>query len=230
MKKGRRRSALGLVCAAGLLAACNQAHPVWAPAAGIDMATTLLVAVGGSAGGGGGSSPTTKKTFITATTFTGNFNGSPGIAGADGRCMGDGSYPGSGTYKALIVDGTNRVACTNANCAGGTAGRVDWVLAANTTYTRSSGSPDILTTNANGVFVFGSMTNSFVGAAGFLWTGLANDWTTGTRDCSDWTVNLPPAPPANQGDVGNGNNTGGASIGAGQQNCDTTLPLICVEQ
>ncbi len=194
------------------------------------MLPTLVAAVTAAGGGGGAGSTTTKKTFITATTFTGNFNGSPGIAGADGRCMGDGSYPGSGTYKALIVDGTNRVACTNANCAGGTAGRVDWVLAASTTYTRSDGTTTILTTNANGVFVFGSLTFSFAGAAGLLWTGMANDWTTGTRDCSDWTVSAGPPPPTNQGNVGNGNVSAAASIGGALQNCDTLASLICVQQ
>ncbi|GBF44125.1 hypothetical protein LPTSP2_34280 [Leptospira ellinghausenii] len=41
-----------------------------------------------------------------------------GISGLDSQCNSDENKPsGSGTYKAMVADGTNRIACTSANCA-----------------------------------------------------------------------------------------------------------------
>ena len=95
------------------------------------------ISSGGSNGNGGGTmgpgmvtvnvscSTTLKRVFVTSNNFDGGIEGSPGKAGADAACMADGNYPGSGTFKALLVTdtgisaGLRRVACTTANCSGG---------------------------------------------------------------------------------------------------------------
>ena len=52
--------------------------------------------------------------------------GANGVQKADYVCQNDPGRPDTAKiWKALVVDGTNRVACTNTNCTGGTAGRVD---------------------------------------------------------------------------------------------------------
>ena len=124
------------------------------------------------------------KTFVTKAEFTGNIatDGEPttDIANADALCMNDDYKPaGSSTYKAMLVDGTNRVACTTALCSGGTSEHIDWVLQPNAEYYRSDGTTLILKTNANGIFDFGAnLTNSFDTSASTYFTGLMGDWTS----------------------------------------------------
>lgn len=128
-----------------------------------------------------------RRVFVTAVSYASNF-GSP--AAADALCMGDGNYPGSGTFKAMLADGVNRRACTSANCAsGGWTEHIDWVLYPSTQYERPDGTV-IMTTNGDGVFDFGggNLTNSW-GTTGSAWTGLDTDWTDHVDTCSGWTQN-----------------------------------------
>jgi len=126
------------------------------------------------------------KTFVTKAEFTGNIatDGEPttDIANADALCMNDDYKPaGSSTYKAMLVDGTRRVACTTTNCSeGGTSENVDWVFKPNTTYTQSDGTTPIFTTDAHGVFDLEAnlLTNSFDTSASTYFTGLMGDWTS----------------------------------------------------
>ena len=55
-------------------------------------------------------------------------------------------------YRALLVDASNRVACTSINCSGGSSEHVDWVLRANTSYKRPGGTV-VFTTNASDIFL-----------------------------------------------------------------------------
>jgi hypothetical protein len=92
-----------------------------------------------------------KMIFTTSGTNNGNFGG---MAGADAYCTSDANKPTRGTYKAMLVDGTNRVACTSSFCGGsGVSEHVDWVLDPTTLYSRSDGTP-IGTTTSAGVFTF----------------------------------------------------------------------------
>lgn len=64
------------------------------------------------------------KTFITAAKFNGDIQSAGGqataIESADSLCMADANKPtDSSTYKAMLVDGTNRLACTTSLCSGG---------------------------------------------------------------------------------------------------------------
>ncbi len=134
-----------------------------------------------------------KYFFITNSTFTGDLGG---IAGADAKCNSDANKPNSSSYKAFIVDGTNRVACTTASCSTGTIEHTDWVLIPNTTYTRIDSSTPIATTDANGLFTF-PFTNTYIDTddtSFSIWTGLnadptgSSNWVSAESvfNCTGW--------------------------------------------
>lgn len=53
--------------------------------------------------------------YVTNLLYSGNLGG---VAGADARCNSDSAKPiPNATYKALLVDGINRIACTTTNVA-----------------------------------------------------------------------------------------------------------------
>ena len=170
---------------------------------------------GGCGGAGGG------------TAFCGI--GANGVQKADYVCQNDPGRPDTAkVWKALVVDGTNRVACTNANCTGGTAGRVDWILKPNTAYFRPDNVTLIMNTVANAVFAFGFLTNVINNTVAYsAWTGLNTNWTTGTTHCTNWSIGTN----AVQGIYGTSSLNDGQSINAGTPvNCDTLNNLYCVEQ
>jgi hypothetical protein len=119
---------------------------------------------------------------VTSVPQKANFGG---IIGADAQC--NTSPPTASPYKALLVDGTTRVACTSAQCTtGGATEGVDWVLAPNTKYVRKDGTTVIGTTSAAAIFAFPLAAS--IGTNGdSYWTGLNPDWTTNSDSCSGWT-------------------------------------------
>lgn len=113
-----------------------------------------------------------------------------------------------------------------ANCAGGPSEHIDWILAAGTSYFRTDGT-GILTTNANGIFVFGTATNPIVTSTLYAWTGLASNWTEFSNRCTDWISSSGGV----FGMVGNaGVATSQMISGPGTPGCDVAQHLICVEQ
>ena len=164
------------------------------------------------------SSESGKRVFIATSTSLGNIT----VSGADTLCN---STALSGTYKAMIVGG-GRVACTTADCSGGVGEHTDWVLAANTQYTRTNWTV-IGTSDSKGLLP-ATLTNAISTAAVTVWTGLAADWTNSGNDCSSWT----------DATIGFSGNTGDASsvttttviAGGGALTCDNNYKLICVEQ
>ena len=181
---------------------------------------------------------TTCKTFVTTAAFNGDIKTAGGqttaIASADALCMADTNKPaGGGTYKAMLVDGTNRVACTSALCiTNGTSEHIDWVLKPNTTYYRADGTTLVFTTNANGIwdFVASDMSHSFDTATSAYWTGLDSQWESIlTQMCGgDWSSSLN----TDVGDTGTGDRVNNGAIGGGAWGCNnnTDLHLLCVEQ
>lgn len=172
---------------------------------------------------------TVKKIFVTAVNRNGNLGG---ISGADAICASDANKPSGGsTYKAMVVDGSTRVACTSNNCAtSGTSEHVNWVLLPSTRYVRASDSQDIGTTTSNGVFT--SLTGSYAATGGNsganrLWTGFDGNWVAdNTRDCSNWSVS-----DTTQGRHARRDVTTSQAIAYSWQNCsDTDNALVCVEQ
>lgn len=109
-----------------------------------------------------------------------------GIVGADAICMDVANgYPGTGTYKALIADGVNRVASVSANTGDG---QVDWILLADTAYLRSDGTTLVGITDANGLLPH-PLVNSIRDTTTGFWSGLNEDWTSSVNNCVNWTDN-----------------------------------------
>lgn len=169
-----------------------------------------------------------RRIFLSATTHDGNF---ATIAAADSICNNDANRPATtSTYKAFLVDGTNRNACTSTNCAtNGILENVDWVLQPNTTYYRSNGTTPIFTTNAAAIATF-NFTNSFTGTAAVYWTGMRgtpNTWQGSTANrCNFWT----DGSAGFQGGTGLGNAVDNSGIRNTSPNCNVLQSLLCVEQ
>ncbi|EMS85950.1 PF07588 family protein [Leptospira noguchii str. Cascata] len=139
--------------------------------------------------------------YIFATSsfgavHNGNFGG---ISGADSFCQSHipSNVPGTGIYKAMIVDGVNRVATTVG--PNSTVGQVNWVFKPNQKYQRAEDGAIVMTTNGSGMFDFAGgarLENPFtqVKESG-QWTGLNSDWTTWTSGgvpitCSSWNSSV----------------------------------------
>jgi len=129
------------------------------------------------------------------------------------------------TFKAMVVDGVNRIACSSANCGtSGAAEGVDWVLQPAAQYVRPDGTP-VAATDTNGLLTF-PLTNSIGASAGSVWTGLSSDWTTSANNCSGWTTNNSGVSGA-QGSAGASDST---AISASPATCDTSVSFYCVQQ
>ena len=171
---------------------------------------------------------TSKLLFVTAETHNGSLGG---VAGADAFCAASASKPNGSTYKALIVSGADRVACTSANCAtGGLAEHVDWVLTANTPYYRADGTTLIGITNANGLWNL-PLTNTYkydVGTHGAprIWAGLTTSWTNDGFHCSGWTTGLG----TNNGAHMRADAVNNQAVYYSSEACIDSNYLACVEQ
>ncbi len=153
-----------------------------APLAALALASSTSSAAGSSTSG---TYVSLNRIFLAISPQTSPNLG--GISGADAKCNSDGNKPSTGTYKALIVSGTTRRACSTANCGGGSSENIDWVLKPSTKYYRVDGTTEIFTTNAAGIFVYGTATNTISTTGGGVWTGLNIDWTNTAGDCTAWT-------------------------------------------
>lgn len=162
--------------------------------------------------------------YIFATGAMNTTSDFGSVSGADSKC--NAVKPSCvSSAKAMIVDTSNRRACSTANCGGGSGEHIDWVLAANQEYRRTDDTTVIGTTNSVGIFGF-PLTNALTGA-GETWTGLNTNWTTGST-CSNWT-NATGSPP--NGGVGLGTTTDNTSLYRYDQFCNRTdVALYCVEQ
>jgi len=178
---------------------------------------------------------TTCRFFVTASAYTPG-SGFVGISGADGKCAAEAiAFGFSGTYRALIVDGTTRRACTSNNCiTSGAAEHQDWVMHAGATYVQSDGVTVIETATANAVFTV-ALTNNITGAASSYWTGISGlgfwNWVTDpANNCSSWSDGTN----ASSGTYGVSSWTDdrAIAISSATATCDnvTSNHLLCVEQ
>ncbi len=171
------------------------------------------------------------RIFKTSTQYNGdlktNGNAATGVAGADSLCMSDSNNPGNGTYKAMIVDGTNRIACTTENCSGGTSEHTGWVLAASTTYMRTNDTTTIGTTTSAGIFSF-NLTNAVSSTTNGVWTGLNANWTISSATCgaTPWTSSSS----SDVGKIGAADQTSSTAISSSSDQCNFMDNLYCVEQ
>ncbi|MDH5656714.1 MAG: DUF1554 domain-containing protein, partial [Spirochaetia bacterium] len=122
------------------------------------------------------------KIYVTTQIYNGNLGG---VTGADDKCMTNSNKPPDGkTYKAMILDVTNRRACFYGDCLTDPSPDVDkinWVLYPNTDYVRPDGTP-IFTSNANAIIILqpgspGATTlsnpiSSITPIAPNVWTGM----------------------------------------------------------
>ena len=163
-----------------------------------------------------------KRIFISSTSSKGNLGG---IAGADAICNSDANKPSiaPNVYKALLVLGATRRGSATANIGDS---QIDWVFAANTRYFRSNGTTQIFTANANSIFPYGTLTNSFDSANSDYWTGINSDWTNNINTCGSWTS----ASSSSNGAQGNSLTTDATSISFGSANCENTFNLVCIQQ
>ncbi|MBK8393748.1 MAG: DUF1554 domain-containing protein [Leptospiraceae bacterium] len=167
-----------------------------------------------------------KKIFVTNSGYL------PGTdftnpSTADSLCNADAGKPGGGTYKAMIVVATARVACTTSNCSVGNLGEhIDWVFLPNTTYYQNDGVTPIASTTANGLMpaVF---TNSISPSSSEYWTGLNSDWSTGLNNCVNWTTS---AAQSSGGGFSPNNSTGLFTDSLGAVSCAAARKLLCVQQ
>ncbi|WP_246834408.1 DUF1554 domain-containing protein [Leptospira levettii] len=187
--------------------------------------------------------PTVYRIFITATSYDGNLQGASanGPAGADLKCNSDANTPGTGTYKAMITDGTNRNACSTDNCGGGAGENIDWVFQSGRIYIRANDAASLFTANASGIInapAANMLSQSFAsGTTKYFWTGFAqtNYWQEATaqttNSCNNWTTNANTATASEGGRVGASNTTDYTAFRSGSgRSCDTFYYLLCVEQ
>ncbi|WP_165778793.1 DUF1554 domain-containing protein [Leptospira perolatii] len=171
--------------------------------------------------------------YVTSSLFNGS--GLSGIDGADITCNSSipPSLAGTGQYRALLNNtsgiGTARHACTTANCSGGIAENLNWVLKPNATYYQQNKTTVVGTTNASALFNFplsagfsptpGSPTN-------FFWSGLTTSWLSG-GECVGWTA---VGGTAGAGDMISTTNTS-VSASTGLFGCASpAYPILCVSQ
>ncbi|EOQ89895.1 PF07588 family protein [Leptospira yanagawae serovar Saopaulo str. Sao Paulo = ATCC 700523] len=194
---------------------------------------------------------TVYKVFVTASTYNGNLQGAAanGPAGADAKCNADANKPATGTFKAMLTDGTGlRRACNGTpNCTNITENS-DWVFREGRNYIRANDSAFLFSPNSAGILPASSNTFSspYTMAHAFdsgplktFWTGLAfpnSNWQTAnaqpTNTCTNWTSGAVTATASQGGRVGNSNATNYIAFrnGANGVSCDTLNHLVCVEQ
>jgi hypothetical protein len=175
------------------------------------------------------------RVFVSSATHNGNFatGYSNGILGADAFCNSDSNKTDNVTFKAMMVDsGGNRRACSTQNCGGGVSENINWVLKPSSTYVRASDNQSIFSTNTSGIFVFGTLTNSF-GTGLSYWTGFSsggsNEWVaSATNNCSNWGSSSS----GGSARVGDGSSTSYTSlVNVGLTlTCNNLGRVVCVEQ
>lgn len=182
-------------------------------------AYTITVTTAGGTGTASINILTGKRIFVTASAYNGNLGG---ISGADAKCASDANKPATGTYKAYIVDGTNRRLCTTAYCTG-TSEHIDWVTTIGRNYIRADQS--VLIGQAAFAGLLSSMSNGISSASNASWTGMAITYVSGSN-CTSWTSSSG----AVQGYTGDSQATGNPHYQNSAPVCSTTNRLYCVEQ
>lgn len=173
-----------------------------------------------SCGISGGNAPNlfgNMKIFVTSSTYTGALGG---ISGADEKCMSDANYPGEGTYRALLSDGSSRTTDK------------DWVIIAGVKYIQAEDETVIATANDSSIFKF-PLSGAFKTSGSTLpyWSGLNASWVGESgvvNNCQNWTS----ANSIYSGPIGRAEDKASTAIydSSVLTGCNTSLRLLCVEQ
>jgi len=232
LDKSKHNSRVDSACVLACAEIAKVTTPVAATATATGTGTGTGTATGTATGTGTGTAATactTCKMFVTTSTYTGATIG--GITGADAKCASDAAKPATGTYKAFLVDDTNRIACTTANCSGGASENKNWVLKASTAYTRVDGTA-IATSTASAILP-ATLTNpiSTTGDTmlGNIRTGMAfaKDWTSRVNGhCTNYTVTTGSSTDGDAGTV----LTTSSYLYVNGGTCAGLKSLLCVEQ
>jgi hypothetical protein len=163
------------------------------------------------------------RMFVTGTGQNGMLGGP---TGADETCAEEATGRSlTGSYKALLTDGSTRVACTSDNCAsGGVSENAGWVFHPTTTYTRTDGAL-ISSTTSNAIFAF-PLTASVGTPSLYVWTGLTETWTSSGNTCLGWVSGGGSV----YGAAGMSDRTNSRAIGGLSVSCDQLYRIVCVEQ
>lgn len=156
------------------------------------------------------------RIFVSKATTNGKI-GSGGIGQADSLCEQDENKPSTGVYRALLSDGSGRVAMPIGQRKG-------WVLAEKRTYTRPDGTV-IGTTTSQAIFAL-PLKAAITKDAVSVWTGIGGGaWTSGLH-CEGWSKDTVGV----NGVFGTSNLVVGGVLAAGTSSCETARHLYCVEQ
>ena len=201
---------------------------------------TIIASVLYGCGGGGNQAPSVVssglKIFVTTEVHSGDFANDPTLTGsnaiqkADYFCNKSKAKPSTDSYKALLVDGTNRDAKLN----------IDWVLKPSNSYYQSFDNLLIDTTTASAIMpaFFRPMSNPIQPICRtcnpvYAWSGMGNasDFSTSTTmTCNGWGGTGPfsgldsgvfSVPSAIDGNAF----SAGSSLG-----CSMQAPVVCVQQ
>jgi hypothetical protein len=182
--------------------------------------TLFVLSILSACGVSGGNAPNlfgNLKIFVTASTYTGNLGG---VNGADDKCMADANYPGVGSYRALISDGTTRTTSK------------DWPIIAGVKYIQADTGAVIATANNSSVFTFPlSVAFKTSGSTLPYWSGLNASWVGETSladNCQGWTS----ANGGFFGPIGRAEDTANTAIFDSGTNtsCNASMRLVCIEQ
>ncbi|TGL87160.1 DUF1554 domain-containing protein [Leptospira congkakensis] len=161
------------------------------------------------------------KIFVTQNSYPANVGKASNF---DSFCQSDPNYPGTGKFKAMVVDGESRRASFTPNSG---EKKIDWVFKANQAYIQDNGS-NIESSNNNGLFTTG-ISIPITNITSDHWTGLNTDWTTNTNaTCKKWITNS-GSETGISGDAYT-NDVVTLTAGRGPQPCSTIHELVCVEQ
>lgn len=175
-----------------------------------------------------------KYIFLSDITYAGSLDQLPGGPSEANRldavCNSASNRPRpESNYLALISTGPgDRLACTTANCSGGSAEHFDWVLQPDMQYRRPDGAILVSTLTDIGLFDMSSgLQNSLASTYSAYWTGLNSDWTYGgaAANCNGWNSNL-----LGTGIAGFSDRVDSGAYAGGAQPCGATLRIACVEQ
>jgi len=158
--------------------------------------------------------------FLNDATLT----GANAIAKADNFCRLQ--NPGlPGTFKALLVDGTNRSACGDGSDFPTCAGKIDWVLNPNKYYFRYIDGKLLFKTDSNSFFVF--YDRDAFGIPASVWTGIgASNWADSSDNCSGWSSSSI----LSTGASGSTNVNDYTAISNTLNACSMLSPILCIQQ
>lgn len=162
-----------------------------------------------------------KAIYLHALSGGGNLGG---ITGADQKCSDNRPLGSTSAFKAMIVLGSTRRACSTEYCSGGVSENQDWVLAANTTYCTSDFESKVFETNSAGII--DGFPSQLVSVETRAYTGLGDNWIAFGPNCTSWTSNSA----GQQGRTGNAQSVDSSFYSLGSITCDNNASLYCVEQ